>query len=201
MKKEKYQLSYTLKKPGDSFYHYRLFFTKKEAASWISANKSTLYWHQLTEISPKSNRPKPLIQFKPDGSFKKKTGTLQTYFETGMECMGLIFYEDGIHSSPNPNFDSNKPESKSNFRYFSSHDGITFIASGHIIEFANGDKIGMAKDREFAKKDGYRLSFYPQGYTKKEWLALFESEMLKVTLWIPETKHEKDLKQFIRGPF
>jgi hypothetical protein len=201
MKKEKYQISYTLKRPGDPFYHYKFFFTKKDANAWLKANKKNLYWHQFTEINPKSDRPKPMIDGDLSSSFKKKVGVLQTYFETGMESLGLIFCEDGIHGNPNPNFDPNKPEDRDNFQYFSSWDAITFIATGQVIEFANGEKVGMAKDREFAKKDGYRISFYPQGYSKKEWLDLFATEKLQVTLWIPESKHEKDLKKFIRGPF
>lgn len=201
MKKDKYQISYTLKSPGLPGYHRELFKTKKEANSWFKKNKDEIYWHQLTECEPKSSMPRPIVKFEPNENFIKKTGTLQTYFETGMECLGLAFYEDGIHGSPNPDFNPSMPEGKNNFKYFSSHEGMTFIENGHILGLPNGERVGMLKDRDFAKRDGYRLSFYPQGFSKSEILELFYDETVKVTIWIPVSKHEKDLKKFIRGPF
>jgi hypothetical protein len=188
MKKSKYQISYTLKGPAPAGYRCELFPTKTAANSWLKKNKSKIYWHKLTETNPKSKKPKPLINFEPGDDYIKKVGTLQTHFETGMECMGLVFYEDGIHGPPNPNFDTTKPEGGGNFKFYGNYNAMTFINHGHVIQFPNGEKVGMLKDREFAQKDGYRLSFYPQGFSKAEWITLFASESVNVTIWIKKEK-------------
>lgn len=182
-KKQKYQISYTLKDQTKPLLGRESFSSKKEASKWLKENEGLLYWYQLTEINPKSKLPRPLIDFEPGNEYTVKSGTLQTYYETGMECIGLVFYEDGVHGGPNPDFDPSKPESRSNFRYYSSYDGLHFIEHGMIVEI-NGKKIGMIKDRDFAKRDGYRLSFYPAGFSRKELIELFGSENIKVRAWI-----------------
>lgn len=179
----KYQISYTLKDKAKPGMGQELFKSKKDASAWLKKNEKKLYWHQLTEINPKSKLPKPIVGFEPGDEYTFKLGTLQTYYETGMECMGLVFYEDGVHGGPNPNFDPSKPESKSNFRYYSSYDGLHFIETGMIVEI-NGQKIGMVKDRDFATRDGYRLSFYPAGFSRKELIELFSPENVEVRAWI-----------------
>lgn len=174
-----------MKLPAAPGYHYEFFKTKAEANEFIRANKSKIYWKSLSEINPKSKKPKPLFETEPVG-YMKKVGTLQTYFETGMECLGLVFYEDGVYGEPNPSFDPSKPESKENFSRYSSFAGVTFIDSGHVLKFPNGELVGMVKDRDFAKRDGYMLSFYPRGFSKDEWLDLFVLEDTKVTIWIKD---------------
>jgi len=182
-KKQKYQISYTLKDKTKPGFGRELFATKKEAAQWLKKHEQDLYWHQFTEINPKSKLPRPIIEFEPGEEYDLKVGTLQTYYETGMECTGLVFYEDGVHGGPNPDFDPSKPESKSNFRYYSSYDGLHFIEHGMILEI-DGQKIGIIKDRDFASRDGYRLSFYPAGFSRKELIEIFAPETKKVRAWI-----------------
>ena len=184
MGKSKYAISYTFKDPGPSGFHSKTFTTEEEADKWVKENEDSLYWHQIIEIDAKSKKPKPIIlNGPPTEGYAKKHGTLQTHFETGMECLGLVFYEDGVHGGPNPDFDPSKPEDRNNFKYFASYDGLTFLETGHIIQFADGQMVGLVKDRDFAKRDGYRLSFYPQGFSRKELLELFMPENVKVTLW------------------
>lgn len=189
MKLPKYIVSYTLKDAKAPLYHRKEFNTKKEWSEWFKKNKKKLYWHQFRETAPKSKLPKPIIlgEFS-EADYIKKIGTLQTYFETGMECTGLIFYEDGVYGGPNPDFDPSKPEDGRNFKNFHTHDGITFIETGHILRFEDGTQVGMIKDREFAKSDGYRLSFYPRGYSRFELVNLFAPENVKVTIYIPQEK-------------
>lgn len=183
--KQKYKLSYTMKLPETPGYHYELFRTKAEAKEFIKENKSKIYWKQLSEINPKSKKPKTIFEAEPIG-YMKKIGTLQTYLETGMECLGLVFYEDGVYGEPNPDFDPSKPESRENFSRYSSFAGVTFIDSGQILKLPSGELVGMIKDRDFAKRDAYNLSFYPQGFSKDEWLDLFGQENTKVTIWIKD---------------
>lgn len=203
IKAEKYHISYTLKnpKPGEPVFFREGFSTKAAANLWLRKNKAKIYWHQFRHSNPKSKRSRPVIQLTSEKNYVKKIGTLQTHYETGMECLGLTFYEDGVHGGPNPEFDSSKPEGPNNFKFFSTYDGLTYIENGQILQFPDGKTVMMLKDRDFAKEDGYRLSFYPQGYTKEEWLSLFSSQKLAVIIWIPLNKHEKDLESFIRGPF
>jgi len=183
-KKPKYQISYTLKDPSKPGFRREEFPTKTQANSWLKKHKDSLYWHQLTEINPKSKLPKPIIGFEPGQEYEMKQGTLQTYFETGMESLGLVFYEDGVYGGPNPDFDPSKPESRSNFKFYASYDGLHFLQSGQILQIENGPKIGIVKDRDFASRDGYRLGFYPQGFSRLELLSLFGKETVKAKLWI-----------------
>lgn len=179
----KYQISYTLKDENSPGMAREFFSTKKEANSWIKKNKNRLYWHKLTETNAKSKMARPIIMFEPDDSFIMKTGTLKTHFETGMEYLGLVFYEDGIHGPPNPKFNPDLPEDKSNFKNFASYDALIFIEHGMIIQFGD-EKIAMMKDRDFATRDGYRFSFYPRGFSRSQLIDLFAKENIKAKLWI-----------------
>ena len=69
-----------------------------------------------------------------------------------------------------------------NFRYFASYDALTYIKHGHVLEI-NNELIGMARDREFSIEDGFRLSFYPQGFTRDELLTLFSPSNVKAILY------------------
>lgn len=117
-----------------------------------------------------------------------KTGTLETYFETGMECMGLILYEDGIIGGPNPNFDPSKPEGGSNFKNYKTHDGINFVEKMDVIELLNKNgkvykRILCIYDIKKAREDGYRLSLYIEGWDKMELARLFYPENKKARLY------------------
>lgn len=197
---DKYAVTYT-EKPFTGMKS-KTFRTKKLYRKWLSENKDILYWHQFVHTNPQSKEPKHLLA---DDAlpqltrYDKFTGTLQTYFETGMECMGLTFYIDGVHGGPNPDFDPTKPESGSNFKNFSSWEGTMFIETGMVITMPDGQHVCMVKDRMFAKQDGYRLSFYCIGYNKQEWIDLFLKEV-KVTLYAPnaELKKEREEKAKLR---
>lgn len=131
-----------------------------------------------------SKNPRTIVTFIPDpADYDKIEGTLETYFETGMECMGLILY-DKTKLIPNDKFDPTKPEEGMNFPFFHDHSGIHFISSLNLLQVEDGPITVMVKDREMGAEDGYRLSFYPQGYSLAEWTALFRSGNMKATLWI-----------------
>ena len=98
---------------------------------------------------------------------------MQTHYETGMECLGLVFCEDGIIGPPNPNFDPSKPEDGYNFKNYASYDAMTFLANNQILQPDGQDKFMMDKDRNMASRDGYRLSYYPLGFSRKELIDLF----------------------------
>lgn len=184
----KYQISYTLNSTADGRLHVKYFSNKKDADKWLKDEEGKLYWHSFTETNPKSNKPLPIIEFEPDDSYTMKKGTLETHFETGMECMGLVFYEDGVYGEPNPDFDPSKPEDRSNFKFYKTYEGLTFIEHGHILQIEDGPKIGIMKDRDFARRDGYRLSVYPQGFNRSELIELFGQESVKATIWIKNEK-------------
>lgn len=187
-RKDKYQISYTLNGQIDYVTRVKGFSSKKAANQWLKENKADLYWHQLTEIAPKSKYPRPIIAFDPSEEFTLKIGKLCTYFETGMECMGLAFYEDGIHGPPNPSFDPSKPEGHSNFKFYASYDALNMIKHGDLLQIEDGPIYGMLKDRDLASRDGYRLSFYPQGFSREELLLLFGKENVKAKLWVKKDK-------------
>lgn len=183
---DKYAVNYTLKEEVFTGYHQQLFMKKKPAKEWIKANEGKLYWHQLVHLYPKSRQPRPIITFETlSENYDKYTGILQTYYETGMECMGLVFYRDDVpKGSLNPKFDPTQPESKSNFKYYKSYEGIIMLGNGMVLLLPGEQKVGLLKDIDFAKQDGYRLSFYPRGFSKKEWVGLFINEDVKATLWV-----------------
>lgn len=181
-----YKISYTLKNPNknDPMFHHEYFDTYNEASEFIGNNTAKIYWSQIVKTDAESAHPK-LILGSINGleKYDKKTGTLKTHFETGMECLGLVFVEDGIHGPLNPNFDATQPESKHNFKNYASYDALTFLNSGQILAL-NGQFIALMKDRDFAKDDGFQLSFYPRGFSRKELLDLFYPETVKVDLYI-----------------
>ena len=180
----KYQISYTLKNPEKPHMHREYFKSKKAANEFLKENADKLYWHQLVETSPKSKTAKYVATFEPGDEFILKVGTLQTHYETGMECLGLVFYEDGINGPPNPNFDPTKPETSMNFKNYASWDAMTFLESGQILQVGDGEKFVMVKDRDMSSRDGYRLSFYPRGFGRKELIDLFGPGTVKGKLWI-----------------
>lgn len=130
-----------------------------------------------------SDKPLRIIKFQLDKSkYEKIEGTLETYFETGMDCIGLILY-DKTKLTPNPSFDPLKPEKDMNFAHFKDWSGIHFISHGDFLQVEDGDIWAMTKDRDFAARDGYHLSFYPCGFTKEDWVNLFITEKVEATLW------------------
>jgi hypothetical protein len=164
-------------------YESKIFSTRASANRWILTNRERIYWSQIVESSPKSNLPRPLVTAVPGEEYEKIEGVLSTYFETGMECLGLILIRDAPAHALNPDYDATKPESELNFKYFRSIDSVEFVASGMILEAGETGRLVLLRDQRFAAADGYRLSFYPKGFTKTEWLELFSSGKVRATLW------------------
>jgi hypothetical protein len=156
--------------------------TKVQAEAWVEKNKAKLYWSQIIKLDAKSEKTKPSGDVDLS-KYKKIQGVLQSYFETGMECLGLTLYDTTVNGPPNPAFDESKKESGSNFRFYRLHEATYFIEHGDILQVNDGPKWTLQKDREFAADDGYRLSFYPRGFSRKELLELFSPEDKKATLW------------------
>lgn len=186
MSEKQYRIEYIIKNREESEQLYvRKDFNTYEEAQVFKNTTDNIYWYIITKINASSAFPKLIITEIPGSDkYVKKTGILQTHFETGMECLGLTFVEDGIHGPPNPNFDPTKPESRSNFRNFASYEALHFLTTGMLLEL-NDQLIGLIKDREFAKEDGYRLSFYPRGFSRNEIIDLFQPETVRVNLYIP----------------
>lgn len=161
MGRKRYILTYTLK-VGGVILNEKSFTTIKACKSWLRRNKSKIYWSQMRHTSTRSNKPKIEI----DASVKLKNytklkGRLSTYFETGMECLGLVFNEDGKDG----------------------YDGLHFIKHGHILKIER-QRFLMVADPGFAKRDGYRFSFYPQGFSRKEIIDLISNGGQEVELYI-----------------
>lgn len=102
-------------------------------------------------------------------------GYLDTFHETGMECLGLVLMDETVKGDPNPNFNPDLPEEGSNFKYFGNYDAINFIKNGDILEI-NGIRYAMLQDEHTAKDNGYKLSFYPIGWKLGEFLELFNGK-------------------------
>jgi len=189
---DEFYVSYTKNtKEGEQFtgYHYRTGFTsREEAEQWAAINKDTIYWYQISETNPRSKKSKIMFEGSLEEGWTKYEGTLRTHYETGMECLGLTLQTDEPHGGPNPNFDSEQPESASNFKFYASYDALHFLEYGNVLEI-DGTKYVMIKDREFAKADAYKLSFYPQGFSREELISIFMPENKRATLYVK--KEEK----------
>jgi hypothetical protein len=155
------------------------------AEAWVKENQETVYWSSIRKRNPASENPKRVLANDVDlTGYIEIKGTLQTFFETGMECTGLILHDDFAPKGPeNPKFDPTKPEDGNNFKHFSSYENIHDITSGDIFQPEGHPKYVMLKDRQFAADDAYRLSFYPQGFTYAEWTSFFAKQNIKATVW------------------
>lgn len=165
-------------------YHRQGFLVREDALKWVVDNKEMIYWSQVVEVDAASKHPKAIVEEIPDPlHWDRFEGTLQTFNETGMECLGLVLQCDEPHGDANPDFDPAKPETGSNFRWYSSYDALHFIEKNTILEI-DGVRYAMIKDSEFAEADAYNLSFYPAGFSKKELLTLFIPENKLATLYV-----------------
>jgi hypothetical protein len=164
--------------------HSKDFPSREDALDFVSSEPS-IYWSEIVEAEPKSKLSALCVQVDDPGltDYTRHEGILETYYETGMESISLILYRDGFDDSPNPKFNPSEPESKANFRYFKSLEAALFIKNGDILEI-DGKLIYLFKDREFARADGFKLSFYPRGFTKAQWVELFASEERRAALWV-----------------
>jgi hypothetical protein len=182
MAKKEYILEYT-GIPFDGIKG-KLFDTLDEAETWASENKAGIYWSCARKTNPKSNWPKPVLGSEVDLSeYRMIPGVLETFTEQGMECLGLVLNDPSIKGNPNPQYDPSKPIDAYNFTHYGSYEAIHFIKAGDILQVDGADPIPMIKDRAFAADDAYRLSFYPQGFSRDEFVWLFLPENRKATLW------------------
>jgi hypothetical protein len=165
-------------------YESKEFQTEDDARRWIKNRGKRIYWSQVVHKHPKSDFPKPLLIETPGEEYEMFEGKLNTHFETGMECLGLVFEKDGMIGPLNPEFKENLPESGSNFRYFGNFDALVFLNRGQVLELPDGKMVSMIKDPQFSGRDGYRLSFYPRGFSTKELLELFCAGNVKAKLWV-----------------
>jgi len=183
----KHILQYTLKtefqKPGEQYKTHEIEYEdRKDAESAAHMMREKIYWHRIVAADPQSKWPKYTVATDVDlgKTHEKLEGWLETHFETGMECLGLVL-DQRIPDGPNPNFDPTKPEDGSNFKNFRSYAGLHYVGREDVLE-VDGERILMARDRDFAQADGYRLSLYPSGFSSKELIKLFNSNK-KATLW------------------
>jgi hypothetical protein len=181
-KPNRYQVNFTMK--TFKGFEAKAFSSKAEADLWIKKNKKKLYWSQVVSLAPKSRLPRPIVLFDPEPTYEKFDGKLGTYFETGMECLALVFVKNEPVGPPNPNFDESKPEDGRNFKNYGNFDAIINLRSGQILKLPDGSKVGLISDAKFAVEDGHRLSFYPQGFTKLELVKLFLPETTTATIWV-----------------
>jgi len=119
-------------------------------------------------------------------------GTLETYHETGMECMGLVLYRDGF-LTPNPDYDPGKKGWPFSVQHWKTIDGVVMVGKFDVIELLRKDgrvhrRFPVLPDHRLAKEDGYRLSSYCRGMTKHEWYKLFLTEDKRARLWRQKKK-------------
>ena len=103
-------------------------------------------------------------------------GSLETYFETGMECMGTIFHDDrGLYEGDH--WDAqNHPGEK--FMYHSLSWSIWFGARGCIYTARIFNKKGkvvyegpLTKDKIKMGREKYRFSYLPKELSTRRWLT------------------------------
>lgn len=122
-------------------------------------------------------------------------GKLQTYFETGMEGMGLqLFIDHEKYLTPNPQFDPNDP--KKGPEFYHSWDGTVTIKKLDTITILKvySEKLKKYEGKEFvvgnlewAAKDGYRFgAIYPfEEIPLVDWYELFASDNTRAILTRP----------------
>lgn len=188
----KYIVQYTKKDPieGEEYKTFvEEFPTREVAEKFVELNQSIIYWSSIASSEPKSEKPKILVNVNKEELLKKYDkfeGFLETHFETGMECLGLVL-DERIPNGLNPDFNPDWPEDARNFKYFRSHSGLHFIDKQDILQYkdesGNEIKALMIRDSDFAKDDGYALSLYPQGFSREELMKLFVRSNEKAVLY------------------
>lgn len=111
-------------------------------------------------------------------------GTLETYFETGMECLGFILHDNrGLHRAPsfdNETKDYTGPEQE----YHSLEWTIFFDKTPQYIEVYEDDgsvlyKGSLTLDRAKMRETGYRYSFIPKEVPLQAWFGWFSQKRVK----------------------
>jgi hypothetical protein len=121
-------------------------------------------------------------------------GILDSYFETGMECWGLILFKSGDEfKAKNLNYTANN---KNGPEFYNKHEGIVFLDKGDILVLENGHYIGIG-NISAAEEDHYSLSSYPyidgNSWSKEEkskWIDLFQNKT-KAKLYRPKKKEDR----------
>lgn len=107
------------------------------------------------------------------------TGTLSTYYETGMEHLGLVLEVDSPQFKiPNPKFGQ-----ANEIEFFRTLDGTVFLRPNDRLEVDtdSGIQVFMIGNRNLAKEDGYKFgSVYPKEISSisdlKNFIKHFNSE-------------------------
>lgn len=123
--------------------------------------------------------------------YEKFVGTLESYYETGMECLGLILYKEGeTFRTKNLSFTE---DGKNGPAFYKTHEGIIFIKKGDIILIGGKKTIGIG-NHTASHMDSYKLSEYPyldgrrwSDDEKINWLKLF-NQNIKAELYRPKSK-------------
>lgn len=116
----------------------------------------------------------------------KYEGHLQDYYETGMECLGLILQDNrGIHD--NPNYDPTATEWPKNMKEFYSLSYSLFFNDGDEIEVYRADgtvefRGTLTKDRNAMIKNKFQYAFLPKEVDKDTWVSWF-MEQRKAKAW------------------
>lgn len=130
-----------------------------------------------------------------DNDYEKFVGTLDFYYETGMESEGLILYKEG------ENFRTKKlsftEDGKNSPDFYKTHEGIVFLKKGDIVLI--GKKTIGIGNQTAAYIDSYKLSAYPyldgrrwSDEEKANWLKLFDKN-IKAELYRPKSKDGETL--------
>jgi len=109
----------------------------------------------------------------------KHKGTLETYYETGMECLGLQLYLDN-YEIPNKNY--NPKDSNSGPEFFHDWSGVITLDKGDKVKILSSPlsqyegktfTVGILK---WAAKDKYRLgAMYPfEEIPLQDWVSSFD---------------------------
>jgi hypothetical protein len=187
---KKYVVDYSSRNKALTGFYRKEFSTKEEAINWVD-KEPDLYWHRIRNQKAKSKLKKLVVTDAVDLSqYKRIDGVLERYFETGMECVGLVLSDKTKFGPPNPNFDPSKPEDGRNFKNYADINSIHFLGHGDILQPEGQLKFLLIKDRSFAADDGYTLSLYPQGFSREELVKLFFSEKTKATVWVKKKRVE-----------
>jgi len=115
------------------------------------------------------------------------SGTLETYFETGMECLGFILHDDrGITNSPSFNNSTKKWDGP--IQEFHSIDWTIWLdKKGQKIEVYGEDGSieytgDLTLNRQALAKFGYRHSFIPNEVDFDTWCKWF-ARKAKAKVW------------------
>jgi len=108
------------------------------------------------------------------------TGTLEFFFETGMEGLASILHDDrGWYEKPSWNNETKKEDGP--VARYKSLEWSTFIRGGeYLTVYDKDDKVIweglLLRDTEACAKQDYRLHFLPQRISYEDWVEWCQKE-------------------------